>query len=376
MHNLARWIPPSGDVLLDDADKVFRAYADAGMRVGFSVAMKEQNRIVYGPDDAFVASLPGSLADALRGRLATALSADGYLELFETLTRRHAHGGSGRSRILLSPKNVQWVSDALLARVKSLAATHRTGLHMHVDETRYQHRYAVETHRRTPLGHLHALGFLGPEVSCAHGVWLTDEDLEAAAASGLTVCHNPSSNLRLRSGVAPLRRMLERGVRVAIGMDSASLNDDDDMLQEIRLVSALHRAPGHDGWGPGPGELLHMATRAGAAACGFSDVGTLEVGQRADVVLLDLDRVLAPYGSDGPSLPDALLHHARPEHVEVVMVDGTTVFAGGRTTGVDQTAVLAELGQQLARPLSRPERERRQLVEALRPYIRRFYETW
>jgi cytosine/adenosine deaminase-related metal-dependent hydrolase len=346
------------------------------MRVAFSVAMKDQNRIVYGPDEAFAASLPGSLAEALRDRLASALSADAYVALFEDLAARHAGGAGGRVRILLSPKNVQWASASLLRRVKELAARHGTGIHMHLGETRYQQRYAVAAHGRTPLAYLHDLGFLGPELSCAHGVWLTDEELELAAATGLTICHNASSNLRLKSGVAPVGRMVERGVRVAIGMDSTALNDDDDMLQELRVVASLHRPPGLDGWSPGPGELVRMATEAGAAACGFQDVGTLEVGNRADLTLLDADRLLEPYGDDGDALTEALVRRARRDHVHTVLVDGVVVLAGGRATRVDEAAVLAELRGQLGRPLAPHEVERRRLVRALRPYIERFYRSW
>ena len=89
---------------------------------------------------------------------------------------------------------------------------------------------ASGTWGRTPVEHLNALGFLGPEVSCAHCVWLTEQDIDIMAQTGATVCHNPSSNLRLKNGIAPVNALLAQGVNVALGTDSTSINDDDDMV--------------------------------------------------------------------------------------------------------------------------------------------------
>src|SRR5207249_7282000 len=90
------------------------------------------------------------------------------------------------------------------------------------------------------------MGFLGPHLTLGHGVWLTEDDIDLVVETGTMICHNASSNLRLRSGVAPLNHFLARGVRVALGLDEAGINDDRDMLQEMRLVLRLHREPGMD----------------------------------------------------------------------------------------------------------------------------------
>jgi cytosine/adenosine deaminase-related metal-dependent hydrolase len=378
MHNVVRWIPPAGDALLHDTERILAAYREAGLRVAYSVAMKEQNRVVYGDDTVFLGTLPSALADALSSRLRSGMSGEDYLALYDEINRRHAPSGGDRVRLLLSPSNVQWISDSLFQRIKEAAQRHRTGIHMHLAETAYQRAYALRTFGKTPIGHLHDLGVLGPELSCAHGVWLSDADLERLADAGSVVCHNPSSNLRLRSGVAPVHRMLERGVTVALGADSSGINDDQELLQEMRLASALHRAPAHDGQRLTPARLLHMATAAGARACLLGDrVGSLEIGKRADVILVNIDRLGDRLGAaaDVPVL-ELLVQRGRAEHIDTVLVDGEVVFADGRCTRIDEAAVVRELRARFAQPLKPHERERCVMVESLRPYVRAFYRSW
>lgn len=376
MHNVVRWIPPPGEPLLEDSRQILTAYAEAGVRVAYSVAMKEVNRIVYGDDETFVRGLPAALADTLGPRLRAGLTGDGYLALFEELHRRHA--GGDRVRLLLSPSNVQWVSDGLFQKMKDVARRYGTGIHMHLAESAYQRAYALRAFGKTPVAHLHDLGVLGPELSCAHGVWLSDEDMDRLADAGTVVCHNPSSNLRLRSGVARVTRMLERGMTVALGADSSGLNDDMELLQELRLANALHRAPGHGGVRLTPARLLHMATAAGARACLFGDrVGSLEVGKRADAVLINLDRLgdQLGLGADIPVL-ELLVQRGRAQHIDTVLVDGEIVFADGHCTRIDEAAVRAELRRRFAEPLKPHEQDRRRMAEALRPHMRVFYRDW
>lgn len=378
MHNHVRWIPPAGRSLSADANRILQAYKDAGMRVAFSIGMKEQNRIVYADDEAFLRSLPPSLAQTLASRLgAASLSGDEYLALFEELCRQHASPQGQMVRIFLSPGNLQWASDRLLVKIKEYATRYRTGIHMHLLETPYQKTYALKTYGKTGVAHLYDLGFLGPEVSCAHGVWVTDGDLALLAGSGMTICHNASSNLRLKSGIAPVNRMLENGVRVAIGIDSTGINDDNDMLQEVRLVSKIHRVPGHEGASPTSAQLIEMATFNGARATLFSDrVGTLAVGQRADMVLIDFNRLADPYLDPAMPVLDVLLQRAKATHVDTVLIDGEVVLHQGRFTRFNKEDLLKELGQRLAQPLQPHELERKELARALHPYVRDFYRDW
>src|SRR3989440_8743462 len=150
------------------------------------------------------------------------------------------------------------------------------------------------------------MDMLGPHMTLGHGVWLNEDDIERVAATGTMICHNASSNLRLRSGVAPLNRFLAAGVNVALGLDEAGINDDRDMLQEMRLVLRLHRVPGMDDVVPTSAQVFRMATENGAATTPYAGhIGTLERGKAADVVLLSWRQIAHPFLDPDTAVVDA-----------------------------------------------------------------------
>ena len=368
--------PVSG--LESDIAGTLRAFNDAGMRVAFSAYFRDQNRVVYGNDERFLATLPSDLADSLRQYLAaTNLSADDYFALFESTHQRFGADPSGKVRVLLSPSNVQWTSDDFLRRAKEYATRYQTGLHMHLVESFYQKEYGIRTWGKTPVAHLADLGFLGPELSCAHAVWLTDEDIDMLAQSHTTICHNASSNLRLKSGIAPVNSMLDRGVNVAMGTDSTAINDDDDMLQEMRLVARLHRQPGIDPPAINSHQVLRMATGNAATPTFFHDqIGALEVGRRADLVLLDLTAIEGPYLDPDIPVIEALLYRGKAQHVDTVIIDGEVVLRGGTFTRVNKEDVAKELRDRFSRPVEPSVAETRRMVQQLLPYVKQFYKGW
>src|SRR5499426_3161117 len=265
--------------VLEAAEQILKAYDDIGMRVSYSYALRDQNRLVYEADEAFVRRLPARLAPDVAAYLrGQAIPLADHLALFTDLRERWQ--SRERTRIQLAPANLHWCSDEALHALRDYAQTYRVGLHMHVLETPYQQEYAQRRTGTTAVQHLANLGVLGPQLTIGHGVWLTDADIDLVASTGTMVCHNASSNLRLRSGVGPLNHWTARGVRVAIGLDEAGLNDDRDMLQEMRLVLRLHRVPGMDDVVPTCPQVLKMATEDGAATTPYAGrIGTLEPGR-------------------------------------------------------------------------------------------------
>jgi cytosine/adenosine deaminase-related metal-dependent hydrolase len=177
-----------------------------------------------------------------------------------------------------------------------LSARYAAPMHMHLVETAYQKEYARRRGGGTALDYIDRFGFLGPRLTLGHGVWLSEADLDRVAATGTHICHNCSSNFRLRSGVAPLNAFEKRGIDTAIGLDEAGINDDRDILQEMRMVLRAHRVPGmEDEDVPSPGQVLRMATTGGAATTPYgSRIGTIAVGKAADLVLLDWDKLAWP----------------------------------------------------------------------------------
>lgn len=368
-----------GPVSLDIADKVVNAYRDSGMRVSYAPSVVDQNSMVAGPNGGesdFAAQLPADLAERYRSLMAPSYwPVAEIMPVLEEICRKYGDNRYERVQVTMAPSNVHRCSDELLIALKELAGRHSTGIHIHLQETVYQKLYGYRAYGRTPLQHLHELGFLGPEVTCGHSVWATEEDLQIMAATGTNICHNASSNLRLKSGIAPMRQILAAGIKVAIGSDEAGLNDDKDLFQEMRLVLKLHRIPGIELDPPTACQVLEMATVNGAYASWFGDrIGTLEPGKRADLVLVDLRNIEEPYLDPEVPLVDALVHRGRGIDVDTVLVDGEVVLRDGQLTRVDKDDLYRELKDALDRPLTATEMERRELARLAEPYLRRFYE--
>lgn len=363
---------------IEHANQVLRAYEDSGMRVAFSPAFRNQNQIVYEDDAHFISRLPSNLARKLREDLdRTAVSWEEYVTEFEEIFNSHGRNTDERIRLLLAPSNVQWCSDDALQGMKEASLRYKTGLHIHLMESVYQKEYGTRTWGTTPLRHLYDLGFLGPEVSCAHGVWLTDQDIDLLAETGTVICHNASSNLRLKSGIAPVNRMLEKDVTVAIGIDEAGINDDNDILQEMRLVAKIHREPYVTGNDPSSGQVLHMTTQGGATATLFGpQLGSLEIGKKADVVLVDLDRIVEPYLDPDTNIVDAVLYRGRGLDVHTVIVAGEVLLKNRVLTRVDKEEIIDQLKESLAKDLTPEELARKQFSLELLPHVHKFYESW
>src|ERR1700751_2589418 len=373
VQHLHGWLP--GDLVAVEAGagEVIRAYEDIGMRVSYSFAMRDQNRLVYQDDKEFTASLPAELRPALERHFARfGLNLADYGTLFEQL--RATHNNKERVKIQLAPANLHWCSDAALEMLADYSARYEAPMHMHLVETAYQKEYARRRGGGTALDYIDRFGFFGPSLTLGHGVWLNEADLDRIAATGTHICHNCSSNFRLRSGLAPLNFFEKRGINTAIGLDEAGINDDRDMLQEMRMGLRAHRLRGMDEADvPSVGHVLRMATVGGAATTPYgSRIGTLAVGKAADLVLIDWDKIAYPYLDPETPILDAVLQRGRTDAVHLVMVGGEVVYQDGRFTRVDRDAALRELHQSLQRPLAEDEVERRQLSKALLPHVRRF----
>jgi 5-methylthioadenosine/S-adenosylhomocysteine deaminase len=177
--------------------------------------------------------------------------------------------------------------------------------------------------------------------------------------------------------VAPLNAFEQRGITVAIGMDEAGINDDRDMLQELRMVLRQHRVPGMDDSVPTCSQVLRMATENGGLTTPFGTaIGRLEPGRALDLFALDWDQVTGPFLDQDVPLVDAVVQWAKSAAVRLVMVEGEPVYADGRFTRIDRDAVRAELARSMARPRTPEEEERRRLAKAVFPHVKAFYEGY
>jgi 5-methylthioadenosine/S-adenosylhomocysteine deaminase len=378
VQHLGRMMPAPVAGWPAHADAVISAYRDIGMRVSHAFCNRDQHRLVYADDDVFIASLPADLRDEATSFLKRAHF---RLEDFETdyLAPMIARFGACDPlvKLWLAPINLERASDRLLTLTLEWARKYGMGIHLHLSETPYQKEFSRRRFGKSSVAHLADIGFLGPHLTLGHGTWVDERDLDLIHAHGVCICHNASSNLRLRSGIAPVVEFVKRGIPVALGIDEAGLNDDRDMLQEMRLVKHLHCVPGLYEDGLTPAQIFRMATENGARAIGFGgEIGTIEVGKRADLVVLDYAKMTAPFTADGVDPVTALIHRGKAEHVTATIIEGRVVYRDGAFAFIDRDAALAKLAADLDRPDRPDEIARADFSRRVLPHIRDFYRDW
>jgi cytosine/adenosine deaminase-related metal-dependent hydrolase len=376
VQHIHGWMPGKLNQVEGYSEQVLKAYDDIGMRVSYCFAVRDQNRLVYQADEEFVASLPKALQDPMKRWFDRfQMSLDDSMAMFESLYGKH-HNKS-RTKIQLAPANLHWCSDRALTALSDTSKKYDAPLHMHLVETAYQKEYARRRGDCTALEYLDRFDLLSPRLTLGHGVWLNESDIDKIADTGVCVCHNCSSNFRLRSGLAALNVFEIKGVNTAIGLDEAGINDDRDMLQEMRMVLRAHRVPGMDDVVPTSPQVLRMATSGGAKTTPYGEtIGTLEVGKKADLSLIDWAQVSYPYLDEEMPLLDAVVQRAKTEGVRMVMCDGEIIYRDGIFTKVDKEGALKALHDDLESALSNDEVERRELSKALLPHEKQFYANY
>lgn len=217
--------------------------------------------------------------------------------------------------------------------VADLAARLGTGMQIHLSETEREHRECLARHGKTPTEFFRDTGVLDVPTTAAHCVWVTDGDIAILREKGVTVAHNPVSNLKLGSGVAPLRKFLDAGINVALGTDGASSNNRLDILRELQTAALIHKGVSLDPTALLASELIPMATVNGMRAQGRVDCGRVEKGYRADLILIDRTAL-----HNLPNFDDyaMLAFSADSSDVKMTMVDGRILYRNGAYTSIDE----------------------------------------
>jgi cytosine/adenosine deaminase-related metal-dependent hydrolase len=255
------------------------------------------------------------------------------------LIREHHDPRPGAmTRIALAPCSPFSVTDDLMRRTADLAREHGVRLHTHLAETLDEEAYCQQLYGCRPVEYLRRLGWLGPDVWLAHCVHLSPEEVSLLGDAGTGVAHCPSSNFRLGSGIAPVRAMLEAHVPVGLGVDGSASNDASNMLAEARQALLAHRIGADPSRWVTADEALWMATRGGARCLGRDDIGSIEAGKCADIVLVDTRRL--SYAGASSDLVAALVFSPFPAPVDTSMVNGRVVVEGGELVGIDVPALV------------------------------------
>ncbi|OHB76914.1 MAG: hypothetical protein A2Z34_00995 [Planctomycetes bacterium RBG_16_59_8] len=229
--------------------------------------------------------------------------------------------------------------------------------------------------KKSPVEYLKEIGLLTPKLSCAHCVWVTEKDMDLLAEGGATVVTNPSSNLRLQSGIAPVNAMVGKKINVALGMDGLTMADDDDMFAEMRLLKRIQHTPGSDRPTLKYEDVIRMATVNGAKGVYLDDkLGALEPGWSADMILVDLDAVRGIFMPESFDIVEAVVCRAKGEHVRTTIIEGEIVMHERKITNVNKKEVEDQLRAAAEKPFERKSLKRRRIMDKLRPHYQKYYD--
>jgi 5-methylthioadenosine/S-adenosylhomocysteine deaminase len=300
-----------------DTDAVFEAVAESGMRATIGKCMMDGS-----------AEVPRRLQEATR------TSIDESVAL-----RKQWHGAeNGRLHAAFAPRFAVSCSRDLLEAVASLSELHHALVHTHASESRDEIAIVKEiSGGLSNIAYLASVGLASPHLCTAHCVWVDDREQQLLADHSIKVLHCPGSNLKLGSGVAPVVELLRRGVTVSLGADGAACNNRLDMFDEMRLAATLQAMRTAPGALPAR-DVLGMATRSGARTLGReTEIGSVEVGKKADVIIVDRDRAHLAPGRDPYS---TIVYAARGTDVRTTIVDGEVLVDDCAPTRVDRTEVV------------------------------------
>ena len=302
-----------------DTDAVFEAVVESGLRATIGKCMMDA------PGDA-----PVRLQESTQASIDESVA----------LHKRWKGAGDGRVRAAFAPRFAVSCSRELLEAVASLAEDHRSLVHTHASESRDE--IAIVKQRSGGLSNLayfDALRLASPRLCAAHCVWVDEREQQMMAERDVKVMHCPGSNLKLGSGIAPVPEMRARGITVSLGADGAACNNRLDMFDEMRtaaVLQSMRRQPGV----LTARDVVWMATRAGARTLGLeSEIGSIEVGKRGDVIVVDRNR---PHLATGPDPYSSLVYAARGTDVRSTVVDGDLLVDEFTPLRIDRDEVVAD----------------------------------
>jgi len=328
------------DRLEDEAAGVALAAADVGIRVAFSCPVRDRNPWVYGDQNALLPYLPPADRSGLEAGIGDAGPALHLVEQVEAVATAHE---SDLFQVQYGPIGPQWCHDITLERIAEASAANDRRVHMHLLESRRQREWLDATYPQGILRFLDDIGLLSPRLTLAHGVHLTDAECALLAERGVTVAVNTSSNLRMRSGVAPVARFMQQGLRFGFGLDGCAHDDDQDYFRDLRLAWRLHNGTGLEQALP-PARLFDAACRDGFRCIdGSGDYGEVKCGARADLVVLDYAGMRDDFLISDEDELDVVLTRATSRHVRGLLVAGREVVSDGALTGLDLAGMEQEL---------------------------------
>jgi 5-methylthioadenosine/S-adenosylhomocysteine deaminase len=243
---------------------------------------------------------------------------------------------------------VEWVpvcSAEFIEKCRKLADKRGVGIHVHLNESKYEVELCEQKYGKRPVEFVHDLGLLGPDVVAAHCVWLSDREIDLIRDTGTHISYNPVSNAKLGNGIARVMDYIEAGINIGLGTDDAPCNNNNDMFEVMKYASLFQKAVHTDASLLPSERILEMATIDGARALGMDDqIGSLETGKKADIILVDMHTPsLTPVFTDqNCNVPAHLVFAAHGDNVDTVIIDGRVIMEARELKTVDENKVIAD----------------------------------
>lgn len=251
----------------------------------------------------------------------------------------------GLIKVMIAPHSPYTVGKEHLIKLLELAKELNTGLHIHLSETVIEVENARRDFGKSPIAYVNELGLFDVQTIAAHCVHIDEDDMKILADKNVYVVHNPSSNLKLASGFAKVDKMMEMGVKVALGTDGASSNNNLNMFEEMHIASLLAKAVSNDPKALDAYATLEMATLSGAEAIGMGQVlGSLEEGKLADIAIIDLNKTHLVPANNKISM---IVYAAQASDVDTVIINGNVVMENRNIIGVDEASIIEEVNKRL-----------------------------
>lgn len=300
-------------------------------------------------------------AEAVRDSGMRALLGHGVVDFDEScsdllpniaLIEKWNHAADDRIRVALAPHSEGATTQKVMEKIRDAAEAYKVPVHVHVSETKLDFDGSLERRGLTPPQYLEKLGMLEFPVLAAHCVWFTDEDIELFARRGAVILHNPVSNLKLASGIAPISKMLKAGCKVAIGTDGVASNNNLNLWEEIKLMPMLQKGTTLDPTVVSPAQTIAAATSVGAKGMGYDNLGLLKAGYLADLILVNISEAHMLPCND---MESNLVYSVQGSDVCMTMVNGKVLYQNGVYTTLDAGLVMERAKKEAALLLERAE---------------------
>lgn len=331
----------------DRIKNLIKSYRDTGIRLTYSTGMKDRNRLTN-DDETLYDRLPKDLQEFVSPIMFVDSESiqDYYEALFREL-REIVH--DDRSNIIMGPYWAHGLSDEFFERIRKLSEQYGgVPKHIHTLQTPYQKEVGLKKYGKSLLEHLDDVGMVDENLTLGHAVYLSEKDIDILARAKASITHHASCNLYMRNGIAPVYELIQKGVNVALGIDEKQLNDDEDVMQELKMIFGLHRMGSYDMENTPaltPAQVMSMGTVNAAKTLGMEDkVGALMPGKLADLVVMDLKWIEEePWVAPDQDILNTVMHRVQGRFVKDVMIHGEMVMRDYEVLTIDVKELYREV---------------------------------